>query len=62
MATKTKTKRSTRGRKALPEQDRKKKMYIFTQNKVVDYIGEDECKRIAENAILNAYKNGKSNR
>lgn len=50
---------ATRGRKALPEQERKKKMYIFTQNKVVDYIGEDECKRIAESAILNAYKNAK---
>jgi len=56
MATKTKTKRSTRGRKALPEQERKKKMYIFAQNKIVDLIGEDECKVIAEKAIMNKYK------
>ena len=52
---------ATRGRKALPEQERKKKMYIFTQNKIVDLIGEQECKRIAEKAILIRYKNGKSN-
>lgn len=44
------------GRKTIPEQDKKEKLYIFVEKKKVDLFGKDECKIIAEESIEKEYK------